>query len=233
MRALSRLPALHSIAVTVGIALLAQGAFAADLPLGGCDFDGDGVADRAYLSRGRSVLLESGEKARLSGRYSEATCADLDGDGRDEVVVTKGARRAAYQVGRARPAGLRGVCKSVRSLLQGEIYKSKASNHITDQRRLSTSFITLARTRPPKNNCLYGFARNGTLIHKLGRYFPSGALYSSRYYGGSGCGDLKSAALVASMARRAGGSPSIYLTSGTGVCAYVPDASRCYHSSGC
>jgi hypothetical protein len=71
------------------------------------------------------------------------------------------------------------------------------------------------------------------LLHKLGRYFPTGVAYSSRFYGGAGCGDGKRASQVAQLARQKTGSPEIYLTSGTGNCARVPNASLCYNSSGC
>lgn len=204
--------------------------------LSGCDFDGDGVEDAATVERGRVVrspALPQGA-LKLDARYKQVSCSDTDGDGIDEVIVrsrTKQVAFAAPPVTKAR--NLRKVCKNIRSLYRGEIYKSIASHHINDQRKSSTSFITLRNTRAPAKNCLYGFDKNGTLVHKLGRYFPTGVKYSSRYYGGHGCGDLKSAALVAAIARRNSGSPEIYITSGTGNCARVADANRCYNSSGC
>ena len=133
----------------------------------------------------------------------------------------------------AQAKGLSKVCKTVRNLASGEIYKSIASHHITDARAASTSFITIRSARPPKNECLYVYDTGGNLIHKLGRYYPSGDKYSSRYYGGAGCGDGLRASTVASIAIKNTGSPAIYITSGTGNCARVANANSCVNSSGC
>jgi hypothetical protein len=116
---------------------------------------------------------------------------------------------------------LASACKKIRTLSRGEIWKARASNHINDQRKLSTSFITLRLTTAPKNNCLYVYDKKGNLVHKLGRYFPTGSLFSSRYYGGYGCGDVKSASTVASIARSNTGSSAGYMTSGTGNCVLI------------
>lgn len=133
------------------------------------------------------------------------------------------------------PRALRSVCTKVRTLTRGEIWKSIASHHIpkSDPRGSSTSFITLRGTGAPRNSCLYVYSANGTLIHKLGKYYITGASYSSRYYGGYGCGDKKSASQVAAAAKASAGSTRVYITSGTGNCATVANPNTCVNSSGC
>ncbi len=219
--------------------------------LAGCVFSAEAVAqnstancrvsnsENAALTIIDNRLIYSKDGAisriRLDRRAARVECTDIDGDAIDEVLAYS--RSGAYtvhtlSVKKAR-AGLSSVCKKIRNLTRGEIWKSIASNHINDQRKLSTSFITLRSTVAPKNNCLYVYDKKGTLIHKLGRYFPSGTLYSSRYYGGHGCGDLKSASSVAATARSNTGSSAGYMTSGTGNCVVIPNIASCFNSSGC
>lgn len=199
-----------------------------------CNFNGTNTSSATVVEN--RLVYANGDRIRLDRRADHVECTDIDGDSIDEVVAYS--RSGAYTVhvtkrAHATNRSLSSVCKKVRSLTRGEIYKSIASNHINDQRKLSTSFITLRSTTAPKNNCLYVYDKKGTLIHKLGRYFPSGALYSSRYYGGHGCGDLKSAASVAATARRNTGSAAGYMTSGTGNCVVIPNMGSCFNSSGC
>lgn len=201
--------------------------------LSGCDFDGDGVDDHATIERNRIVYSDAlpGGKLALGGLTKHVQCVDTDGDGSDEVVGVSMARTVS--VAPIRNRALKNVCKTSRSLFRGEIWKSIASHHISDQRKNSTSFITLRSTTPPRSSCLNGYDKKGNLVHKLGQYFPTGAAYSSRFYGGFGCGDRRSAASVANTARAKTGSPEIYITSGTGNCARIPNANACYNSSGC
>lgn len=207
--------------------------WAADSSLAGCDLDGDGVQDRVQVERSRFLVSDAidGQRLALEARYRRIQCSDVDGDGRSEVVLSKGFRTTALKVSVDR--ALRSVCRAVRSLYRGEIWKSIASKHIADRRSQSTSFITLRSTLAPRFNCLNGYDSNGNLIHRLGRYFPTGAAYSSRFYGGHGCGDGQRASVVSARARRQTGKTGLYLTSGTGNCALIPDPSKCYNSSAC
>ena len=173
-------------------------------------------------------------RIRLDQRAQRIECADTDGDNIDEILAyNRKGSYTAHSLLKTKRSSLASVCKKVRTLTSGEIYKARASDHINDQRKLSTSFITLRSTTPPKNNCLYVYDKKGNLIHTLGRYFPTGAIYSSRYYGGYGCGDVKSASTVANIARANTGSASGYMTSGTGNCVLIPNLAACYNSSGC
>lgn len=202
-----------------------------------CDFNGNGDRDIVIIKRGRTAVYSTTGKqiVKFEGRAKKVRCEDSDGDGLDEIIARINGRVMTYSPvdSYAISRSLRSVCKNIRGLYRGEIYKSIASHHITDQRASSTSFITLRNTRPPKNNCLSVYNKNGVKIHLMGRYFPTGAAYSSRYYGGHGCGDLKRASQVAALARSGTGTPEIYITSGTGNCARVPNANACYNSSAC
>lgn len=202
-----------------------------------CDFDGDKINDSFRVKRRRDVYvqLSSGlsRMLKLPEPTSKISCYDSDKDGMDEVVVKKHSRTTAFHV--LTPRALKSVCKNIRSLVSSEIWKSKASQHISggDARSQSTSFIVLRGTGRPRGNCLRGYSSNGTLVHKLGEYSPSGAAYSARFYGGHGCGDKARPSTVRARAMSNGGSPTIYITSGTGNCARIPDPSQCYNSSGC
>lgn len=229
----------NNLVFTLLVATLSIGAslnaYAADrYELTSCNF-GASANNSATVVENRLVYAD-GERIRFDRRADRVECTDVDGDALDEIVAYS--RSGAYTVhgmtkARAAKKSLSKVCKKVRSLTRGEIYKSVASNHIHDQRKLSSSFITMRSTTAPKNNCLYVYDKKGNLIHKLGRYFPSGALYSSRYYGGHGCGDLKSAASVAATARKNTGSSAGYMTSGTGNCVLIPNMGSCFNSSAC
>ena len=209
--------------------IVAHEVYAADAkPLNSCTFD----KGQSAFTVSRRVVKVGTKLIRLRHAAKHIECADIDGDGFDEIVSRSGSKIISARMVTAAPA-LGAVCKRVRSLTRGEIYKSRASDHINDQRKLSTSFITLRSTTPPKNNCLYVYDKSGNLIHKLGRYFPTGTAYSSRYYGGHGCGDLKSASTVANLARSKTGSSAGYMTSGTGNCVLIPNLAACFNSSGC
>jgi hypothetical protein len=203
----------------------------------GCDFSAKSDAKDSLLLLNRRVAYVNAsftKRIRLTRRADRVECRDTDGDGVDEVLGF--ARDGSYSISQVRRVSARrlsSVCTRVRSLSRGEIYKSIASKHINDQRASSTSFITLRSTGAPKNNCLYVYDKAGNLIHKMGRYFPTGTEYSSRYYGGHGCGDLKTASAVASAATSNSGSPAGYITSGTGNCAFIPNMRSCFNSSAC
>jgi hypothetical protein len=205
--------------------------------ISGCTFSSKkGEADSLLLLNRRVAYVNASftKRIRLDRRSNHVECRDTDGDGIDEVLgFSRDGSYSITQVRKVNARKLSSVCTRVRSLSRGEIYKSIASKHINDQRATSTSFITLRSTGAPKNNCLYVYDKAGNLIHKMGRYFPTGAAYSSRYYGGHGCGDLKSASAVASAARSRTGSPAGYITSGTGNCAFVPNMGSCFNSSAC
>ena len=202
-----------------------------------CDFDGDGAQDKVSIIRNRiaQISLSSGgsESIKFPERVTKFSCTDTDADGKDEITYKKLNRVNSFQV--IKPKALSAVCKNIRSLVSSEIWKSRASQHISpgDARAASTSFIVLRGTGRPRSNCLRGYAANGSLVHMLGEYSPSGAKYSARFYGGHGCGDKASPSTVRARAIKNGGSPSIYITSGTGNCARIPDPSQCYNSSGC
>lgn len=204
--------------------------------IAGCSFSSQSGGDSLVVLNNRVAYVNASfsQRVRLDRRAERVECQDTDGDGVDEVLGF--ARDGSYSITTVRKTTARklsSVCKRVRSLSRGEIYKSIASKHINDQRATSTSFITLRSTGAPKNNCLYVYDKAGNLIHKMGRYFPTGAAYSSRYYGGHGCGDLRSAATIASLASRNTGSAAGYITSGTGNCAFIPNLRSCFNSSAC
>lgn len=129
--------------------------------------------------------------------------------------------------------GLAQVCRSVRELQRCEIWKSIASDHITDARRNSTSYITTRGCSGFYDQCIEIYDSRGNSVHSLGQYFPTGSEYDNRHYGCFGCGDCKSASSVAGIARANTGSSSVYVKDSSGTCIRVPDASRCYNSSGC
>ncbi len=200
-----------------------------------CDLNGDSLYSPVVVQGGkRAFSMEAGLRPiYFEQRYSKIACNDIDGDGADEIITTKGWRSAVFKLTATISKALSSACKTTRSLYRGEIWKARASSHISDRRKFSTSFITTRSTMAPRNNCLYGYDKSGNLVHRLGKYFPTGAAYSSRYYGGYGCGDGKSASTVASAAYRNSKSSTIYITSGTGNCAIIPNPAQCYNSSGC
>ena len=204
--------------------------------LSSCNFSGSGLSNIVTVSGGRVVRVGSSPtiKLKLRKRAQQIECADTNGDGIDEIVSFDAAGTRTITIVRAaKRASLSTYCKKVRSLTRGEIWKSIASKHINDQRKFSTSFITLRSTGAPRNNCLSVYDKKGNLVHTLGRYFPNGAEYSSRYYGGYGCGDRKSAATAAALAKKNTGSSAGYMTSGTGNCVLIPNINACFNSSGC
>ena len=129
--------------------------------------------------------------------------------------------------------GLKEKCTRVRELTGGEIYKSIGSPHVEAERRNSTSFITRAGTDQPIYDCLKGYNREGKLIHKLGVYARNDGSYSSRFYGGTGCGDRKRPADIAKQAIKQTGKPAIFLKVKRRVCVRIPHANQCFNSSGC
>ncbi len=131
--------------------------------------------------------------------------------------------------------GLASVCPTVRDALGGEIWKSIASTHIptSDPRRFSTSFITRAGTPAPSTNCVSVYDGRGNLVHQLGKYSPTGSAYSSRNYGGSGCGDKRRASDVAAQALSQAGSITVYVKVKANQCVRIPNPNGCVNSSQC
>lgn len=132
-------------------------------------------------------------------------------------------------------AELSDVCPTTRALLRGEIYKSKQSNHISrkDRRSKSTAFITLRGTKAPVGSCINVYSANGVLVHMMGRYNPAGAAYSSRFYGGTGCGRAETPAIIAARAYANSGSWVVYIKVNSNLCVAVPRANKCWNSSSC
>jgi hypothetical protein len=148
------------------------------------------------------------------------------------VLEVQSAEARTTRVKKSR--SLSSVCRTTRSFAKGEIWKPRASSHIptSDPRRKSTSFIVLRGYAAPSASCLNVYDSEGTLIHKLGVYSRNGT-YKARFYGGSGCGDKKSASTVNSTARRNTGSSTIYVKVGTNTCVSLPSATSCKNSSNC
>ena len=130
--------------------------------------------------------------------------------------------------------GLQARCPSIRNPSGGEIWKNIASTHIptSDPRRFSTSFITRSGTAAPQVSCIEAFDKNGNKVHSLG-FYGAGGQYSSRFYGGSGCGDKKSGSAIASIARGNTGSPEIYLKTNSNTCIRIGNPNSCINSSAC
>lgn len=126
-------------------------------------------------------------------------------------------------------------CPSIRAIERGEIWKNIASTHIpkTDPRRKSTSFITVRSKTAPAFHCIKVYDNAGNLVHKLGRYSPAGSSYSSRSYGGAGCGDKKTARRVADLALSNTGSTTIYLKVRSNECIQLSTPNRCFNSAAC
>lgn len=199
-----------------------------------CDIDGDGIGDSFTKVSSRKVLVQSStgtnEIINLDRAARSVECAEGHG-----IVIRNKKDRITFLSAKKLPRSLSSVCKNVRNLTRGEIWKSIASTHIptSDPRRFSTSFITLRGTGAPRNSCLYVYNSKGVLVHKLGKYYISGAAYSSRYYGGYGCGDKKRASQVANSASSGTGSTRVYITSGTKNCATISNPNACYNSAQC
>lgn len=129
--------------------------------------------------------------------------------------------------------GLKRKCRKVRAIESGEIYKARASEHIEDDRKFSTSFITRDGTDSPDFDCLKAYNRKGKKIHTMGVYARNEPSYSSRFYGGTGCGDGKHPDDIAAQAIRGTGKPAIFIKVKRRLCVRIPDANVCYNSTGC
>lgn len=138
---------------------------------------------------------------------------------------------AARSTKKVKANALNSVCKSIRELRSGEIYKHIASSHISpaDPRRFSTSFITVRGVGAPTLSCLEMYDSNGKAIHRIGRYFPTGSSYSSRFYGGAGCGTGESPSILSSRSKR----KAVYLKVTPKTCVRIPSVTRCFNSSAC
>lgn len=185
----------------------------------------------------------------LGTRWSNIKCEDRTGDSVPETVAWYNHRSGSIsevvfsqngsiisnnRLGRQsrQPVSpeLAAVCKTTTALARSDIWKAKQSNHIPsgDVRQNSTAFIILRAGRTFKPNCMLGYSNTGKLVHKLGAYFPTGTPYNKRLYGGWGCGDHKTPVQVAAASK--GG---LYLKVSSNSCVVVPQANRCYNSSGC
>lgn len=209
------------------VALIGSSAFA-------CDIDGDGSSDSFSKISARKILVQSSsgtnEIIHIDRSARSIECAERHG-----IVIRNKKDRITFLSAKKLPRALSSVCKNIRGLTRGEVWKSIASTHIpsSDPRRFSTSFITLRGTGAPRNSCLYVYNAKGGLVHKLGKYYLTGAKYSSRFYGGYGCGDKRRASQVASAAQSATGSTRVYITSGTKNCATISNPNACYNSAQC
>lgn len=183
--------------------------------------------------------------AAKSRKYSELQCL---GDTVTGVRFTARGQAVQYTwnlagtlLSRARAGdgvgttALADVCPATRALKRGEIYKTKQSPHIPsgDSRKNSTAFITTRGTPAPSGKCLTMYDSNGTAVHKMGRYNNTNPEYTSRYYGGTGCGDRKRPTRIGNVVNTNTGSYQGYLKVGTRTCVVIPDVRRCYNSSGC
>ncbi|RME61368.1 MAG: hypothetical protein D6780_01840 [Candidatus Dadabacteria bacterium] len=130
--------------------------------------------------------------------------------------------------------GLRAVCKNIRSIRRGEIYKSTGSPHFTDARRFSTGFIIVRGVSAPSVSCILVYDKNGNKVHSMGIYARGERDWAARYYGASTrCSDGQSGRSVASKAKRNTGKPTVYLKISSRECIEIPDASQCYNSRSC
>lgn len=135
---------------------------------------------------------------------------------------------------------LSSVCGYYRGLNRGEIYKSRQSPHIPafDRRKNSTALIYTRGTAAPSSSCLNVYDKAGNLVHKMGIYARGEALYSARFYGGSGCGDAKSPSTIASLAKRNTKSSEVYISTGARykgkpMCLKIDNPLSCVNSVGC
>ncbi len=227
----------------------------------GCDFDGDNIEDTVTSKGCRNNTLEvffcnelevklSSDKSkrkqlinfkdnisRKKKAYSNFVCEDRDEDGDTELYANNklGVQERIKEVRSKVSAGLNAVCKSTRELQGCEVWKASASTHIPgfDPRANSTSFITTRGCPGSFPSCIQAFDGNGSSIHSLGQYFPTGSAYDNRHYGGHGCGDGQRPSSIASEARKKTGSSEIFVKDSAGVCVRIPDPSRCFNSSGC
>ncbi|MCC6952887.1 MAG: VCBS repeat-containing protein [Deltaproteobacteria bacterium] len=100
-----------------------------------CDVDGDGFADPAVISEGRFRAMRANKRVRNfalgnTGRISDAMCADVNGDGTDELLVLASQRPPVRRNGKP----TRGKHALVYSVSNGRISSAVAVNR-------STSFI--------------------------------------------------------------------------------------------
>ncbi len=167
------------------------------------------------------------------GADSEAESLDSSLRGRYGTLSARDVRKLVRK--KVTASALSDVCPQTRAIERGEIWKNVASTHIptSDARRYSTSFITLRSHSAPSFSCIKVYDTAGNLVHKLGRYSPTGSQYSSRSYGGSGCGDRKSARAVASRARSNTGSAKIYLKVRSNQCIELSTPDDCFNSIAC
>jgi hypothetical protein len=212
--------------------------------LEGCDFNRDQAPDEVQVLRRRRARIQLSGSGRIMiqrfGRpFARFECADLNGDGRHEILAyprrihgQKAEPTAYYLFGKPK-SKLDQVCRTVRELQSCEIWKAITTPHIADQRKVSTSFITRSGCAGIFPECIEVFDRLGEPIHTIGQYFPTLSPYDSRHYGCWGCGDCRASGEIADEAQRETGSASIYLRDRAGACVRVPDAGTCYNSSEC
>jgi hypothetical protein len=93
--------------------------------------------------------------------------------------------------------------------------------------------IWKAGTSAPSSKCILMYDGKGNLIHQLGQYFPTGSKYSSIFYGGSGCGDKKTAVSVAQTAINSTGESTAYIKVNDSECVTIPNPNSCLNSSAC
>jgi hypothetical protein len=199
-----------------------------------CDLDKDGFTDSLVKVKDKrlKVFLTTGSTKTIN---TQQRILSFSCKGRNVVTNHKSGSLKHRITGFNRTGGIGAVCRSVRGLNPGEVWKSIGSNHFPpgDPRRWSISFITKAGAQSPSGNCITVYSSNGKPIAKLGLYRRNEAKYSSRFYGASGCGDRKSGASVAALARKIAGTSRVYITSNGRNCAVIPNPGSCYNSSQC
>lgn len=199
-----------------------------------CDLDKDGFTDSLVKVRDKrlKVFLTTGSTKTIK---TQEKIISFSCKGRDVVTSHRSGDLEHRITGFNQTGGIAAVCPNIRGLNSGEIWKSIGSDHFPpgDPRRSSVSFITRAGSQSPSGDCITVYSSNGKPIAKLGLYRRNEAKYSSRFYGGSGCGDGKSGASVAAMARKIAGTSKVYITSNGRNCAVIPNPGSCYNSSQC
>lgn len=252
---------MRKIIFVCALALFLAPTFAMAERVLGCDFDSDSVEDfvntrgckfnaelQRVVCRNVVVKISSGDnytqninftenKSKARKGYSNFVCKPRENRGGTDLfaVNRRGVEERIRNVKSSAPDGINAICNSIRSLRSCEIWKSEASEHIPsfDPRSNSTSLIALRGCPGTFPSCIQAYDQDGNLVHKIGEYPNSISSYDSRHYGGTGCGDKKTPASVAALARKNTGSSEIYVKDAQGACARIPEPTRCYNSSKC
>ncbi|NLF25944.1 MAG: VCBS repeat-containing protein [Deltaproteobacteria bacterium] len=227
------------------ILLCSPSAFAAR-KLSRCDFDKDGRRDQVEIVKGRRARIRLSKSQRLKvvrfrGKFKFFRCADLNGDGRDEILSYKRKVKVStsnftvfYVFGKAL-SGPKKVCAEVRDISYCEVWRAGPSRDFSssDPRNRSTSFVTRKGCPGSFSGCLSVYNARGEVVQRMGSYARARGSYDSTHYGCWDCGSCESPQDLVEKARRRTGSPSLYIRDDNGGCVRIPDAGRCYNSSHC